>query len=155
MATQEREQFKIEGAQLIYCNFKGRESQFNNEGDRNFCVILDDKVAKQMAKDGWNVKFPEPRDEEDVRDPYIQVSVKYKFRPPKIVMLTSTSRTFLTEENVEILDGMDFANVDLIANASHWEVGGKSGIKAYLKTMYVTLDEDDLDLKYAGKDEEG
>lgn len=148
---QERIQFKVENARIIYLNFKGRESQFNSQGDRNFCVVLDDKTAKKMAKDGWNVKFPEPRDEEEIRDPYIQVSVKYKIRPPKIVMLTSTSRTFLTEDNVEILDGMDFRNVDLIANASYWEVGGKSGIKAYLKTMYVTLDEDDLDLKYSAQ----
>ena len=145
----EQLRFKIEGAEILYPNFKGREGPFNALGDRNFCVILDNKTAKQMKDDGWNVKFPDKKnDEDDVKSPYIQISLKYKYRPPKVVLISSTSRTYLNEEMVEILDGMDFANVDLIANASHWEVNGKTGIKAYLKTLYVTLDEDDLDLKY-------
>lgn len=151
----ERMTFKVEDARLLpfpFMNFSGRPDRFNVEGGkRTFCVALDVKTAEAMVKDNWNVKFPDPRgeDEEDVRDPYIQVEVKYKVRPPKIVMITSSSRTILTEDLVGILDGMDFTNVDLIANASTWEVGGKTGIKAYLKTMYVTIDEDDLDLKYA------
>lgn len=151
----ERMTFKVEAARLLpfpFMNFSGRPDKFNVEGGkRTFCVALDVKTAEAMSKDGWNVKFPDPRgdDEEDVRDPYIQVEVKYKVRPPKITMITSASSTILTEDLVGILDGMDFANVDLIANASTWEVGGKTGIKAYLKTMYVTIDEDELDLKYS------
>lgn len=148
----ERMRFKVEGAKLIFLNFSGRETMYNQPGNRNFCVVLDEKTAKAMLDDGWNVKLPKPGeadDEENTKDPYIQIAVKYKIRPPKIVLITSGGRTYLTEDMVEILDGMDFENVDLIANASYWEVGDKSGIKAYLKTMYVTVDEDDLDRKYS------
>lgn len=150
----ERMKFKVEGAKLIFLNFSGRETIYNVAGNRNFCVVLDEKTAKAMLADGWNVKLPKPGEdeEENTKDPYLQVAVKYKIRPPKIVLITSGGRTFLTEDMVEILDGMDFENVDLIANASYWEVGDKSGIKAYLKTMYVTVDEDDLDRKYATED---
>lgn len=149
-------QVTMENMQVIFRNFAGRVGPYNDRGDRTFCVVLDEKTAKEMAKDGWNVKFPKDRDEEmeDARDPYLQIAVKYSIRPPKVVMITSTGRTFLKEDMIEILDGMDFANVDLIINSSAWEVNGKSGIKAYLKSLYVTIEEDELERKYAIQEQE-
>lgn len=151
----DRMTFKVEGARLLpypFMNFSGRVTMYNQNGRRTFCVALDQKNAEKMKRDGWNVKFPDPREEdgeEIPRDPYIQVEARFDRLPPKIIMITSTARTIVTQDLVAILDGMEFSNVDLIANASNWEVGEKAGIKAYLKTMYVTVDEDDLDLKYA------
>lgn len=152
---EEQMKVTIENARILWPNFAGREGPFNTRGERNFCVSLDSSSAKQMSDAGWNVKFPKPGDPEmeDERDPYIQVAVKYSVRPPTIVMIKSSGRTYLTEDMVEILDGMDFANVDLIINSSHWEVNGKTGIKAYLKSMYVTIEEDELERKYAIQDQ--
>lgn len=143
----------IEGARLMFRNFSGREGQYNREGDRNFAVLIDDpQLEKEMKKEGWNVKFLNPRDEDDVDQAYVQVSVNYKGRPPKIVLLSSRGnrqvRTDLAEQDVEILDWIEIANVDLILNPYEWTVSGKSGIKAYLKSMFVTMDEDELDQKY-------
>src|SRR5689334_9464649 len=134
--------FTIEDAQIIYRNFSGEESQFNRAGDRNFCVILDQETASIMAGDGWNIKHTKPREEGDDETPYIQVKVKYKVKPPKVYMVTSTGRTLLTEDIVGMLDWADFKTVDLIARSYAWEVGDKSGIAAYLQTMFVTIDED-------------
>lgn len=143
----------IEGAQVIFRNFSGAASQYNREGDRNFAVILDPGTADAMTKDGWNVKTLEPREEGDDLVYYLPVAVSYKNRPPKIVMITSTSRVNLDESSVGTLDWARFENVDIIVNPFAWEVNDKSGIKAYLKTMFVTIEEDDLERKYAQMEE--
>lgn len=143
----------MEGVRIIFRNFSGKEGQYNREGDRNFGVILPDGVAEAMLADGWNVKYLKPRegDDEELEEatPYIQVSVNFKNRPPTIVVITSRARTRLSEDTVATLDWAEFKTVDLICNPYNWEVGDKSGVKAYLKSLYVTIEEDALELKYA------
>jgi hypothetical protein len=116
-------------------------------------VLLDPEVADDMAKDGWNVKSLKPRDEEDVEQAYVQVSVNFKGRPPRIVQITSRGRTELGEHEIEILDWVDISNIDLIFRPYEWNVNGKTGIKAYLKSAFITLEEDELDAKYSQIDD--
>lgn len=143
----------IENARIIFRNFKGREERFNREGNRNFCVIIDDPItAQNLLNDGWNIKELRPRDDGDELKYYIQVTVSYKQRPPKVVMLTKNRKTQLDEETIEILDYADIRNVDLTINPYPWEVSGKTGVKAYLKTMYVTIEEDAIEEKYAAEE---
>lgn len=141
----------MEGVSIIFRNFAGKEGQYNREGDRNFAVKLDDEIADVMARDGWNIKQLAPRedDEEAETQAYLPVSVNYKGRPPRIVLVTSRGRTNLTEDQVEMLDWADITNVDLIVRPYAWEVSGRTGIKAYLQSMYVTIEEDPLERKYA------
>jgi hypothetical protein len=139
----------MENARIIFRNFAGKEGQYNREGDRNFCVLLEPHVAEQMEKDGWNVKALRAREPGDPDQPYLQVSVSFKIRPPKIVMITSKGRTTLTEAECEVLDWVDVRIIDLIVRPYEWSVGGKSGVKAYLKSFFVTIEEDELELKYA------
>lgn len=139
----------IEDARIAFRNFAGKEGQYNREGDRNFAVLLDKDIAELMLKDGWNVKYLRAREEGDEQQPYISVSVSYKGRPPRIVLITSRGRTPIGEDMVEVLDWVDIETVDLILNPYEWNVGGRGGIKAYLKTMYLTVAEDELDRKYA------
>lgn len=143
--------FQIENARIIYKNFSGAETRFKPEGTRTFSVVLDKATADAMALDGWNVKCKLPDEEDGEEFCFIEVTIGYKVRPPKIVVITDTGRTNLTEDTVGTLDWADIKNVDLIARAYQWDVGGKTGIKAYLKTMFVTIDEDDLERKYAKK----
>lgn len=141
--------FMVEDARLIFRNFSGKEGQYNREGDRNFAVILDEETAKMMLADGWNVKGLASREEGEPDTPYIQVAVNFKNRPPRVVMITSTSRTHLDESSVAVLDWAEIQTADLIARAYEWEVNGKSGIKAYLQSLFVTIEEDALERKYA------
>lgn len=141
--------FMVEDAPLIFRNFAGKEGQYNREGDRNFAVVLTPEIAKKLSEDGWNVRTLEPREEGDEPTPYIQISVNFKNRPPRVVLLTSTSRTQLDESSVEVLDWADIRTADLIARAYDWTVNGKTGTKAYLQSLFVTIEEDLLEQKYS------
>lgn len=140
----------MEGVRIIFRNFAGKEGQYNREGDRNFAVLLDDTVANAMSEDGWNIKWLRPRSEEEGETPqaYLPISVNFKGRPPRIVLITSRGRTNLDESQVEMLDWVDIVNVDLIVRPYEWTVNGKGGIKAYLQSIYVTIEEDALEIKY-------
>jgi hypothetical protein len=66
-----------------------------------------------------------------------------------VVLVTSGSRTTLDESTIEMLDYADITNVDLIVRPYTWQVNSKTGIKAYVKTMFVTIEEDALVKKYS------
>jgi len=147
----------MEGVRIIFRNFQGKEGQYNRAGDRNFGVILPSEVAAAMLADGWNVKYLKPReDDEDGEEiPWLAVSVNFdKGRPPKIMMITDRGRTAMDESTVDMLDWADIKNVDLIVRPYTWEVSGRTGIKAYLQSMYVTIEEDELERKYAEMDQQ-
>jgi hypothetical protein len=139
----------FEDCRIMFRNFEGRATQYNRDGDRNFCVLLDPEMADQLSEDGWNVKSLKPRDPDSDPQPYLQVSVGYKYRPPKIVLITHRGRNDLPEEMIGMIDWIDIAKVDLIVRPFDWEVNGKTGKKAYVKTLFITVAEDALELKYA------
>lgn len=146
--------FMVEDARIIFRNFAGKEGQYNREGDRNFGVILPEDIAEHMLRDGWNVRYLEARDEGEPNTPYISVAVNFNNRPPRVVLLTSTTRTQLDENSVEVLDWSDIKTADLIARGYDWTVNGKSGTKAYLQSLFVTIEEDALERKYAVHDDQ-
>lgn len=148
MAKQKRKNIMIEDALIQFRNFSGVEKRYNTAGKRNFCVFLDDETCETLIEDGWNVKWLEPRDTADKRQGYLQVTVNYKNYPPNIVIITSRGKTILNEETVSMLDWAEFECVDLVVTPSDWDMNGKSGIKAYVKSMYVTLVEDKFEQKY-------
>ena len=143
----------IEGARLIFKNFAGEESKFNRRGNRNFCVILEHDDAMNLMDAGWNIKELNSREDEEPLY-YLQTTVSFDNIPPKVVLISGRTKTILDETTIDSLDYAEIANVDLILRPYHWEVNGKTGIKAYLKTMYVTVEVDEFAAKYEDMEEE-
>ncbi|MEG0239462.1 MAG: hypothetical protein RR643_04860 [Anaerorhabdus sp.] len=145
-------QLAIENAKIGYKNFTGVEGKYNKEGERNFAVFLDDELTASLEQDGWNVKYPKDREfepgEEDFRQPYLQVGVGFKSFPPKVVIVAGESTTVIGEEEISMLDWATILNVDLVLRPYTWTVNGKSGVKAYLKAIYVTIEVDQFRDKY-------
>ena len=138
----------VENARIGFRNFSGKEGKFNPAGRRNFCVFLEREMGEQLEKDGWNIRWLEPRDENEDRQAYLQVAVSYDNIPPKIVLVSSHGKTQLDESSVNLLDWAEITNVDLIIRPYNWSVNGKEGVKAYVKSMYVTIAEDNFENKY-------
>lgn len=139
----------IEDARVLFPNFSGRETQKNQEGSRNFNVVIPDEILESMRADGWNVRALKDLPDGSPGENILKVNVNFKNRPPKIVMITSRQRTDLDESTVDLLDDVEIVKADIIIRPYHWNVRGDSGISAYLKTMFVTIYEDELELKYA------
>lgn len=140
----------IEGAHIGFRNFSGKESRFNPPGRKNFCVFFDPETGAKLEADGWNIRWLDPRDPEDVRTPYLAVAVSFDNIPPKIMLITSRGQTFLDSQTVNMLDWADIKHIDLVVRPYNWSVNGKGGVKAYVRSMYITIDEDDFAAKYSG-----
>lgn len=138
----------IENARIAFRNFSGKEGKYNPEGRRNFCVFLESDVAEELKMDGWNIRWLEPRNPDEEKQAYLQVAVNFSVAPPKIVAITSRNKTVLDETTISILDWAEIESCDLIIRPYNWEVSGKRGVKAYIKTMYITLAEDEFEEKY-------
>lgn len=145
---------KIEDARILFRNFAGNETRYNREGNRNFCIVIDDiDTAENLKADGWNIKPLAPRDEDEEIKYYIQATVSFKVMPPKVWMVCGGRKVLLTEDTISLLDSADIMNVDVILRPYFWDIGnGKTGIKAYVKTMYVTIEEDEFASKYADEE---
>lgn len=144
------ELLSIENAKLLWKNFSGEEKRFNRKGDRNFCVRLTEEEYTKYKEMGWNCKMTMPKEGFEDEEPlfYLPVAVGYKARPPKIMLITSTHQTSLSESDINILDWADIVNVDLIIRPYNYDVNGNEGTKAYVKAMYVTIQEDEFASKY-------
>lgn len=148
LARRVEEEIKLENVRLMWRNFAGVAKEFNAEGNRNFAIPLEGDVAQELREIGWNVKEKE-RDGEVLY--HLPVKVKFGVRPPRIFMITKSTnrRTPLDEDTVMLLDFAEFDEVDVILRPYNWDVQGKQGVTAYLKTLFATIHEDDLEKKYS------
>lgn len=143
----------ISGARLIFKNFQGKKTDFNEEGNRNFGVLLDDDLAEKLERDGWKVRYLKSKedDPEKYEQPWLSVKVKFGQYPPIVTLINSRGKKRLDEETIDQLDWSVIKNCDLIVRPYNYPArpGVPAGVSAYLKAIYVTISEDEFAEKYA------
>lgn len=143
----------IEDAKLIFRNFSGKVTEYNRNGQQNFCVLLDDDLAADLENDGWSVKYRKPRedDPDQHRQAFLPVKVQFGMYPPTVVMITSRGKKRLDQDTIGQLDWARIKTADIQIRPYNFPAiqGRPAGVSAYLKSLYVTIIEDPLDTKYA------
>lgn len=135
----------IRNARIIFRNFAGKASKFSTEGRRTFSVLIDDQnLAKSLMDDGWLLKPLRKRDENDPQNYHLPVTVYFGNYPPKVVMINGKNQVDLDESTISMIDYQDILNINLTIRPREYNIAGRRGIKAYLKTMVVTVQEDEL-----------
>lgn len=146
----EIQDLQIENAKIMFRNFKGEPDKFNPNGKRTFAVFLEPDEAAAIEEAGWNVKRLKPREDGDEPQAYLNVEVKFgEYFPPTINVISGRKHSKLDESTVGMLDWAEIETCDLIIRPYEWEMNGRTGIKAYLKKMWVTLVVDKFEEKYA------
>ena len=139
----------IEGAIVIWKNFSGERDKFN-PGKRGFSVVIDDAVmADELRNEGWNVKDRPLQEGADPSEQEWTLPVKLNMnRYTQVWLIVGNHKTLLDENTVAQLDVVDFVNCDISIRPYEWEMGGRTGITAYVDSMYVTIRENKLAEKY-------
>lgn len=136
-------------------NFEGRETEYNRKGDRNFVIFLEKGLAQQLEADGAPISWKPDRYNEGEMRAQMKIHVKYRDRkgnpmiPPKVVLVTKKNNTQLDEETIGMLDSAEIEKCDLVLSqyANGASMGPENSVA--LKTMYVTLSEDEFADEYS------
>lgn len=164
---------QIDHARIIFKNFEGRATDFNEEGKRNFSLIISGGMfddgrpgskpvelsAQEMAQalmaetneygDGWNIKIKAANEEGE--DPFMHMKVNVSTRRgcPPIYVYSAGNRRRLDEDTLEMLDHIAIRSVDLDIRPYDDKKGGRSFRSAYLESMEVTQEIDRFTARYA------
>ena len=143
----------IDGAMIIWKNFSGERDKFN-PGKRGFSVVIDDTVmADELRQEGWNVKDRPLQEGADDSEQEWTLPVKLNMnRYTQVWLIVGNHKTLLDEDTVSQLDVVDIVNCDISIRPYEWEMNGRTGITAYVDSMYVTIRENKFAEKYADLD---
>lgn len=142
--------------QIMFRNFEGVANKYNNAGDRNFCLIIDEELAEELEAKGFTIKRTKGNEDYD-SVPYIKIKVGFTLKdgsdnayPPKIFKIDSSGMKRLDKNTVKVLDGSRFKFVDLVFSGNPYQDRdtGATRYSAYLSNFYGTIEENDLEREY-------
>lgn len=147
--------FVLDKAHLIYCNFSGAKTKYNDEGKRNFKVVIDDPdIANELENADIRLKVHEIGPDGEPLKWLIKVNVNFDSDyPPKIKSITSKKIVTLNKNDVKDLDKREIVNHAKM-EINLWpyddrELGRRmnslwlNAMKAYLNEDWFDDDDDD------------
>lgn len=155
--------FKISSPEIFMINFAGRKSDANPQGHRQFAMkIPSQELADKMAEEGWSVWYTKESEKYGEPNPCITVEMRWHYEDdlkhlsPKIYRCTrkNPEGVLLTEDIVGDLEDDDIEDIVLWINPRRWTVNGKSGIKAYVHSMWLKVEDSNPSAKFWGSDED-
>ena len=139
----------FENVNITFKNFSGVERPpYNAKGQRNFAVVIEDEdFARELKKEGWNVKWSDPKEDGTTYAPHLQVKVAFDdeepWKNPRIMMEQAGNKVYLDENTVSQLDDLEVVNVKAMEiRPYNYDTGKMQGVTAYLKKMRVEVARD-------------
>lgn len=150
----------VEDAKLMFKNFSGKKDIYNGEGERSFNVVLRNTkeqpdLVDSLIEDGWAIKVREPRTPDEDFLYRLPVKVRFDKYPPEVYLVKGRKKELLDETTIGDLDKYRFTRVDLEINPSFWDINGKSGMTAYLRSGFFTVEESPFASRYADYEDAG
>ena len=82
----------IKNSSVAYKNFRGIGGDCNNEGARNFNVVIDETTARELKNAGYNIRVQPGRKEGDDDRYLLKINVSYRFVEPNIYVIEDGTR---------------------------------------------------------------
>lgn len=146
----------LDDCKIFWKNLSGAPDKFNKTGgQRTFCVIIPNDIAPELEAEGWAIKYLRPRDEEEEPQAYLKVKASYGPKSqPNIYICTKKKKELLNQDTVGSVDYAEINRVDLIIRPYEYkDINGHSGVSAYVKNMYITINEDPFADRYSYDEE--
>ena len=146
---------EIENAQIkwAWSHFDGRADTYNDEGDHNFTIILNEDQAKKLAADGWAVKESEGYEEGDPPEYLLKAKISYKFEAPKVYLIKGERKFRADQRDLADIKRSTTEQIDVILTPSRWVNGPRTGVTAYVKELYAVVKESRFSARYADLEE--
>lgn len=139
---------------IAYSNFSGRINECNENGNRTVTFVIPDDIAQDLINDGWNIRLQLPKNDDENPRYLLEVTMSFRTKdgrpkdPKVFIVREDNSIVHMTEETIGTLDGKDIISADAVIGPWYWERNGRSGIKAYINSLYLKIKENPIDAKY-------
>lgn len=173
-----RNTLEIGNAQILFRNFagrrktqivNGRETVVNDEGKRNFTVILDPEKSdifwngEQVMDpdfgqfladmdDAWNVTVKPGKEEGEGPQYRLSVAISYDSSiQPELYMIVGNKKVLMDAETIGNLDYADIIKADIVINSGRpyeSQRRGRSMVKAWCNRGYFTIMQDRFGSEY-------
>jgi len=134
--------YVLKNCRTVFENFSGRKTRYNKEGDRNFCVRIDDPaIAQELMNDGFYISKLNKLDEDSPDEWKLKISIGYKPtqnndvspKDPKIKEIIGGTPVELTRHSINALDDMRIEKAIVEFNKWNYDKTDPTKFSAWLQ----------------------